>query len=105
MDRQPTGGYLFQNTPAVERALRGIAIGCRAWLFAGNDRGGERAASMYTLIETAKLNDLDPQAWLADVLGRINDHPAARLAELLPWTGRAGPPDWRHEPRPRRRQL
>jgi hypothetical protein len=47
--------------------------------------GGERAAAMFTLIETAKLNDVDPQAWLADVLRRINDHPAARRAELLPW--------------------
>jgi transposase len=62
-----------------------IAIGRKAWLFAGSDRGGERAAAMFTLIETAKLNGVDPQAWLADVLGRINDHPAARLADLLPW--------------------
>ena len=62
-----------------------MAIGRKAWLFAGSDRGGERAAAMFTLIETAKLNSVDPQAWLADVLGRINDHPATRLAELLPW--------------------
>jgi hypothetical protein len=55
------------------------------WLFAGSDRGGERAAAMFTLIETAKLNDVDPQAWLADVLRRSNDHPAAYLDELLPW--------------------
>ena len=61
-----------------------IAIGRKAWLFAGSDRGGERAAAMFTLIETAKLNDADPQAWLGDVLGRISDHPAARLADLLP---------------------
>ena len=53
-------------------------------MFVGSDRGGERAA-MYTLIGTAKLNNLDPQAWLADVLRRINDHPASRLDELLPW--------------------
>jgi transposase len=65
--------------------LRGIAIGRKAWLFAGSDRGGERAAAIYTLIGTAKLNDIDPQAWLADVLRRIADHPAARLDELLPW--------------------
>jgi hypothetical protein len=64
---------------------RAIAIGRRAWLFAGSDRGGERAAAMFTLIETAKLNNVDPQAWLADVLCRINDHPAARLHQLLPW--------------------
>jgi transposase len=64
--------------------LRGIALGRKAWLFAGSDRGGERAA-MYSLIVTAKLNDVDPQAWLADVPRRINDHPVARLDELLPW--------------------
>jgi transposase len=64
---------------------RAIAIGRRAWLFAGSDRGGERAAAMFTLIETAKLNNVDPQAWLADVLCRINDHPAAKLNQLLPW--------------------
>ena len=56
-----------------------------AWLFAGSDRGGKRAATMYFLIATGKLNDLNPQAWLADVLTRIADHPAGRLAELLPW--------------------
>jgi transposase len=84
-------GRICLTNNAAERALRGIAIGRRAWLFAGNDRGGERAASMYTLIETAKLNDLDPQAWLADVLRRINDHPAARLAELLPWNWKSRP--------------
>ena len=54
-------------------------------VIAGSDRGGERAAAMFTLIETAKLNGIDPQAWLADVLRRINDHPAAKLHELLPW--------------------
>jgi len=61
-----------------------MALGRRNWLFAGSDRGGERAAAMYSLIVTAKMNDIDPQAWLADLLGRINDHPAARLADLLP---------------------
>ena len=78
-------GRICLTNNAAERALRGIALGRRAWLFAGSDRGGERAAAMYTLIGTAKLNDVDPQAWLADILGRIADHPAARLAELLPW--------------------
>jgi transposase len=78
-------GRICISNNAAERALRGVAIGRKAWLFAGSDRGGERAAAMFTLIETAKLNDVDPQAWLADVLGRINDHPAARLNELLPW--------------------
>jgi transposase len=76
---------------AAERALRGAAIGRKAWLFAGSDRGGERAAAMYSLITTAKLNDVDPQAWLADVLRRINDHPASRLEELLPWNWEAQP--------------
>lgn len=78
-------GRICLTNNAAERALRGIALGRKAWLFAGSDRGGERAAAIYTLIGTAKLNDVDPQAWLADVLGRINDHPASRLDELLPW--------------------
>ena len=62
-----------------------MALGRKAWLFAGSDRGGERAAAIYSLIGTAKLNDVDPQAWLADVLRSIADHPASRLDELLPW--------------------
>jgi transposase len=62
-----------------------MALGRKAWLFSGSDRGGERTAAMYSLIVTAKLNDLDPRAWLADVLARIADHPASRLHELLPW--------------------
>jgi transposase len=70
---------------AAERALRGLALGRKAWLFAGSDRGGERAAFLYSLIVTAKLNDIDPQAWLADVLARIAEHPVSRLDELLPW--------------------
>jgi hypothetical protein len=78
-------GRICLSNNAAERALRGIALGRRAWLFAGSDRGGERAAAMYTLIGTAKLNGIDPQAWLADVLRRIADHPASRLHELLPW--------------------
>jgi transposase len=78
-------GRICVSNNAAERALRGIALGRRAWLFAGSDRGGERAAAMYTLIATAKLNGVDPQAWLADVLRRIADHPAAQLHELLPW--------------------
>ena len=77
------GSMPFNN--AAERALRGIALGRKAWLFAGSDRGGERAAGVYSLIVTAKLNDVDPRAWLADVLARIADHPASRLHELLPW--------------------
>ncbi len=84
-------GRICLSNNAAERALRGVAIGRKAWLFAGSDRGGERAAAMYSLIVTAKLNDVDPQAWLADVLRRINDHPAARLDELLPWNWKARP--------------
>ena len=78
-------GRICLTNNAAERALRGIAIGRKNWLFAGSDRGGERAAAMYTLIATAKLNNVDPQAWLADVLRRIADHPARRLNEPLPW--------------------
>ena len=62
-----------------------IALGRKSWLFAGSERGPDRAAVMATLIMTAKLNDVDPQAWLADVLARINDHATHRLDELLPW--------------------
>src|SRR5262249_50271184 len=79
-------GRICLSNNAAERALRGVALGRRSWLFAGSDRGGERAAAMYTLIATAKLNDIAPQAWLADVLARIADHPASRLTELLPWS-------------------
>jgi hypothetical protein len=78
-------GRICLTNNAAERALRGIALGRKAWLFAGSHRGGERAAAMYSLIVTAKLNDVDPRAWLADVLARIADHPASRLHELLPW--------------------
>jgi hypothetical protein len=81
-------GRVCLTNNAAERALRGIALGRKAWLFAGSDRGGERAAAMYSLIVTAKLNNVDPRAWLADVLNRINDHPASRLGELLPWNCR-----------------
>jgi len=73
---------------AAERALRGIALGRKSWLFAGSDRGGQRAAVLYSLIVTAKMNDVDPQAWLADVLARIAEHPAKRIDELLPWNWR-----------------
>jgi hypothetical protein len=78
-------GKICLSNNAAERALRGIALGRKSWLFAGSDRGGERAAAMYSLIVTAKMNDVDPQAWLADVLARIADHPAQKLDELLPW--------------------
>ena len=78
-------GRICLTNNAAERALRGLALGRKAWLFAGSDRGGERAALLYGLIVTTKLNDVDPQAWLADVLARIAAHPISRLEELLPW--------------------
>ena len=78
-------GRICLTNNAAERALRGIALGRKAWLFAGSDRGGERAAIMVTLIQTCRLNEIDPQAWLADVLARIADHKASDLAALLPW--------------------
>jgi transposase len=78
-------GRICLTNNAAERALRGFALGRKSWLFAGSERGAERAAVMATLIMTAKLNDVDPQAWLADVLARINDHAIHRLDELLPW--------------------
>jgi transposase len=82
-------GRVCLSNNAAERALRGIAIGRKNWTFAGSDAGGDRAAAIYTLIETCKMNDVDPQAWLADVLARLPDHPASRVAELLPWTWKA----------------
>ena len=82
-------GRICLTNNAAERELRGIALGRKSWLFAGSDRGGERAAIMYTLIQTAKLNDVDPQAWLADLLRRINDHNIQRLEQLLPWNWKA----------------
>jgi transposase len=78
-------GRICLTNNAAERALRGFALGRKSWLFAGSERGADRAAVMATLIMTAKLNDVDPQAWLADVLARINDHAIHRLDELLPW--------------------
>ena len=83
-------GRICLSNNAAERALRGIALGRKSWLFAGSDRGGQRAAAIYSLIVTAKLNDIDPQAWLADVLARIAGHPAHRIDELLPWNWRSG---------------
>ena len=78
-------GLICLTNNAAERALRGFALGRKSWLFAGSERGADRAAIMATLITTAKLNEIDPQAWLADVLARINDHAIHRLDQLLPW--------------------
>jgi len=84
-------GRICLTNNAAERAIRAIALGRKNWTFAGSDAGGHRAAAMYTLIETAKLNDIDPRAWLADVLQRLPDHPAQRVHELLPWNWIAQP--------------
>lgn len=82
-------GRVCLTNNAAERALRGVAVGRRNWTFAGSDVGGHRAAAVYTLIETCKMNDVDPQAWLADVLARLPDHPANKVNELLPWNWKA----------------
>jgi hypothetical protein len=82
-------GRICLTNNSAERALRGIALGRKSWLFAGSDRGGERAATMYSLIVTAKMNDIDPQACLADVFARIGGICQTRLHELLPWEWKA----------------
>ena len=78
-------GRICLTNNAAERGLRGIALGRKSWLFAGSDRGGQRAAVMYSLIVSAKMNDIDPQAWLAHVLANIAQQQTSRLDELLPW--------------------
>jgi len=83
-------GRLCMSNNAAERAIRPVAIGRKNWTFAGSDAGGHRAAAIYTLIQTARLNEIDPQAWLADLLARLQDHPAKRIDEFLPW-------NWKHE--------
>ncbi len=78
-------GRICLSNNAAERAVRGVAVGRKNWTFCGSDSGGRRAAAIYTLIETCKMNDVDARAWLADVLARIADHPARKIADLLPW--------------------
>jgi transposase len=85
-------GRVCLSNNAAERALRGVALGRKSWLFCGSDRGGQRTAVMYSLIVTAKMNDVDPQAWLADILARIAAHPAQQIDELLPWNWRPASP-------------
>ncbi|TCU19935.1 transposase IS66-like protein [Rhizobium laguerreae] len=84
-ERFLTDGRVEIDSNIVERAIRPQALGRKSWLFAGSDRGADRAAFMATLIMSAKLNDIDPQAWLADVLANIADTPISRLEKLLPW--------------------
>jgi transposase len=81
----PRDGRIEIDNNAAERALRAVALGRKNYLFCGSDSGGERAAAMYSLIGTAKLNGLDPQAYLRYVIERIADHPVNRIEELLPW--------------------
>jgi transposase len=84
---QAVADELDNNT--AERSMRGIAIGRKNYMFVGSERGGKSAAIIYTLIETAKLNSVDPQAWLTDTLSRIADHKINRIDELLPWNYKA----------------
>jgi transposase len=84
-------GRLCMSNNAAERVLRCVAVGRNNWTFAGSDDGGRRAAAIYTLTETAKLNDIDPQSWLADLLARLLDYPAKRISDLLPWNWRPPP--------------
>jgi len=85
LTRYTTDGRLDICNNAAERAMRPVAIGRKNWLFAGNDGGGERAATMYTLIETAKMNGINPEAYLRAVIGCIADHPMKQIDQLLPW--------------------
>ncbi len=85
LKRHVDDGRAEIDNNAAERSIRGIALGRKNWLFAGSDTGGERAAAVYSLIETCKLNGIDPEAYLRSVLARIADHPINRIAELLPW--------------------
>jgi hypothetical protein len=88
LTRYPTDGRLEMSNNAAERAMKPPVLGRKNFLFCGSDAGGKRAACMYTIIETCRINDVDPQAYLADVLARIADHPIHQIDELLPrrWT-------------------
>jgi transposase len=83
--RYRNDGRLEIDNNAAERAIRGIALGRKNWLFAGSDEGGKRAAAIYTLTETARLNGIDPRAYLGDILSRLATHPAKLIDDLLPW--------------------
>ena len=90
LTRYRDDGRIEMDNNAAERALRGVSLGRGNYLFMGSDAGGQRAAAIYSLVETAKLNGLDPEGYLREVLGRIADHPINRIDELLPWN------IWRH---------
>jgi transposase len=92
LTRFTADGRLEMTNNAAERAIRPLILGRKNWLFAGSDSGGERAALLYTLIESAKLNGVEPYAYLADILGRVADHLSSRIDELLPWNWRPAPP-------------
>jgi hypothetical protein len=86
LTRFATDARLESDNNIAENAMRGIALGRRNWLFAGSDAGGERAAAMYSILQTAKLNDVNPEAYLTDTLTRMADgHPINRITELMPW--------------------
>ena len=85
LTRYRDDGRIEMDNNAAERGLRGVALGRGNYLFMGSDAGGHRAAAIYSLVETAKLNGLDPEGYLREVLGRIADHPINRIDELLPW--------------------
>ena len=83
--RYTDDGRLEMTNNAAERAIRPLTLGRRNWTFLGSDAGGERAAVFFTLIQSCKLNEVNPEAYLADLVGRIGEHPASRIDELLPW--------------------
>lgn len=85
MIRYCDDGRLEISNNLVENALRGVSLGRKNWLFVGSAKGGEHAAIFYSLVETCRLNGIDPQAWLTDVIERIGEHPINRIDELLPW--------------------
>src|SRR6202453_830266 len=82
-------GRICLSNNAAERSIRCVAVGRRTWTYPGSDAGGHRAAAVYSLVQTCKINNVDPQAWLADVLARLPDYPANKIADLLPWNWQA----------------
>ena len=84
-----SNGFLEIDNNTAERAVKPVALGRKNWMFAGSENGGKAMAIAFTLIQTAKLNNVDPQAWLSWVLARIADHKITRINELLPWEFKA----------------